>query len=54
MTPEERNEERQFRAWLRTLDRLPAEVPGDETWNGAVLMAAFDRLNQPLPQLDEQ
>lgn len=50
MTTENRTEEQDFRAWLRTLDQLPAEVPGDEEWNGHVLMDTFEKINQPMGQ----
>jgi len=42
-----RTDEQDFRAWLRTLDRLPAEVPGNETWNAAVIMDTIEKINQP-------
>lgn len=45
----ERRDEEDFRAWLRTLDRLPAEVNRDENWNSLVIMDAIDKLSQPLP-----
>lgn len=49
MEATERDEEIKFRAWLCTLPNLPAEVPGDETWNAAVIMDTIDKLAQPLP-----
>lgn len=43
----ERNDEQDFRAWLRTLDKLPAEVPGSESWNARVIMDTIEKINQP-------
>lgn len=51
---EKEREEADFRAWLRTLDRLPAEVPGKESWNNRVLMDTFEYLNSPMPKENER
>lgn len=37
-------EDKEFAAWLRTLDRLPAEKPGDEAWNAHVIMDTLDKI----------
>ncbi|WP_427422640.1 hypothetical protein [Lysinibacillus fusiformis] len=50
MSESKRDEEADFRAWLRTLDRLPAEKPGDERWNAHVIMNTFEHVNSPMPK----
>lgn len=38
------DEDKEFAAWLRTLDRLPAEIEGREGWNAHVIMDAIDKI----------
>jgi hypothetical protein len=45
-------EEARFRAWLRTADSLPTDVPGDDQWNFNTAAAAWDYVTSPLPPAD--
>lgn len=38
----EQDEEINFRKWLRSLDRQPVEVDGDDQWNEATIDATID------------
>lgn len=44
---EREDEDRKFAEWLKTLEKLPAEVNGDERWNAAVIMDALDYAHIP-------
>ena len=43
------NEDARFRAWLRTIDELPADVPGDDAWN---LRSAEETFRYVTPELE--
>jgi hypothetical protein len=47
---EKRDEEVEFRNWLRSLRQQPAEIKGNENWNNEVIMETWDYVNQPLPE----
>ncbi|WP_432838909.1 hypothetical protein [Dactylosporangium sp. CA-092794] len=52
MSAADRVEEIRFRQWLRTVETLPADVPGDDRWNFRTAAAAWDAVTAPLPAVD--